>query len=347
MQKKIFFNAKSSGKFKEVTFANRKHLVVEALALEGDTVMNGIFYPMEVVRNSFKQLDRKPAPIGHPSFNGQPISPNDPIAQNQFSIGAFVMNARMDGKRVKNDIYFDIEKAEESEKGRGILAKIRNGDKLGVSTGGEAILSAQNGANYKFQADVLNFDHEAILDGEDPAGANTYIQNSETEVVDLDTIEVIHNSTTTTEGNSMADFESVKLINAVVQNSAYKGNAADLEGLSEAKTVDAIIANTVKEVTYDEAMAVVEAKGMVITNHSKADLEAFDAYKADLAKVRGEKIEAIVSNSALSFEYAELEVMADSALDKIQNSMVKTADFSGQAETHIENSDKESFGEGL
>lgn len=343
MQKKIILNSKIGGAFKEVSFANRNHLVFNALTIEGDTVMNRILYPLEVVKASFQNLDNLPAPLGHPTFNGEPLDPNSPVARNQFDIGAFVKEPRMDGKKVFNSIYIDEVRALESEKGQVILNKAKSGERLGVSTGGVAKLTPQKTEHYDYVVNELKYDHVAILDGETPAGASTYFQNADVEIIDLDTVDIIHNSSTTQEEISM---DKSKLINAVVQNSAFKGNAAELEDLSESQFAKYLFANTVQEVSYEDALAVVEAKGQRVTNHSKEDLAEFEAFKVEKAKIRNEKIEAIVSNND-QFTKDELELMADATLEKIENSIKKTADYSAQAQV-VTNSDKDfEFGEGL
>lgn len=180
---KIAINSKSTGKFTTEVINSRPHLVTQMVSIEGDTVMNGLLYPLSDVANTFKQLDALPAPAGHPMVNGEKVSAFHPMAINAFHMGAFVRNPRMVGKQVINDLVFDIEVAEKDERGKSAMNRIKNGESIGVSTGLGASVSMQGGklGNTEYSGIVSNikFDHVAILLDETPAGDSTFTINSD------------------------------------------------------------------------------------------------------------------------------------------------------------------------
>ena len=182
-KKTIVVNSASSGKFELQQINKRPHIVTTMMSIEGDSVMNKLFYPNAEVKSAHTQLDRLPAPVEHPVIDGAFVSANDPLATNAHNVGAFVRNPRIDGKRIINDLAIDVEIAERDERGKKIIEKIKSGERLGVSTGLNADMinadGAHNGAEYHGIINNIQFDHVAILLDEKPAGDNTYTLNSE------------------------------------------------------------------------------------------------------------------------------------------------------------------------
>ena len=148
----------------------RDVIIVPSATLPDDVVMNDILYPAAEIAKSFKTLERTPAPLGHPSINGKFLSARDPEGLNQGWIGAWNENVRQEGGRVLLDKVIDIERANQSEGGKRVLAAIDAGDPVHTSTGLLAIMDAANGdVPYKFTARDIEFDHDAILLDEDGA----------------------------------------------------------------------------------------------------------------------------------------------------------------------------------
>lgn len=148
----------------------RDVIIVPSATLPDDVVMNDILYPAAEIAKSFKTLERTPAPLGHPSVNGKFLSARDPEGLNQGWIGAWNENVRQEGGRVLLDKVIDIERANQSEGGKRVLAAIDAGDPVHTSTGLLAIMDAANGdVPYKFTARDIEFDHDAILLDEDGA----------------------------------------------------------------------------------------------------------------------------------------------------------------------------------
>jgi hypothetical protein len=148
----------------------RDVIIVPSATLPDDVVMNDILYPAAEIAKSFKTLERTPAPLGHPSVNGKFLSARDPEGLNQGWIGAWNENVRQEGGRVLLDKVIDIERANQSEGGKRVLAAIEAADPIHTSTGLLAMMDAANGdVPYKFTARDIEFDHDAILLDEDGA----------------------------------------------------------------------------------------------------------------------------------------------------------------------------------
>jgi hypothetical protein len=156
-----------------VSDAGRDYLVAEMIPIVGDTIMNGILYPDQVIENTFEQFDNMFAPDSHPTE-----SIHTPQAINAHHFGAFARNPKKNGKTVTAELWIDKEFANRSERGKKILSAIENKATVGVSTGGWAELQSVSNSD-KFESRVINigWDHIAVLLDEKPAGDNTYIQN--------------------------------------------------------------------------------------------------------------------------------------------------------------------------
>lgn len=160
----------NSAKIRREKRNGRDVIIVPSATLPDDVVMNDILYPAAEIAKSFKSLERTPAPLGHPSVNGKFLSARDPEGLNQGWIGAWNENVRQEGGRVLLDKVIDVERANQSEGGKRVLAAIDAGDPVHTSTGLLAIMDAANGdVPYKFTARDIEFDHDAILLDEDGA----------------------------------------------------------------------------------------------------------------------------------------------------------------------------------
>lgn len=160
----------NSAKIRREKRNGRDVIIVPSATLPDDVVMNDILYPAAEIAKSFQTLERTPAPLGHPSVNGKFLSARDPEGLNQGWIGAWNENVRQEKGRVLLDKVIDVERANECEGGRRVLAAIDAGDPIHTSTGLLAIMDAANGeVPYKFTARDIEFDHDAILLDEEGA----------------------------------------------------------------------------------------------------------------------------------------------------------------------------------
>lgn len=187
MQRKVVINSASTGKFTERNIGGRPHIVTSMVSISLDSVMNRVFYPAQAIRDSYLQLDRVPAPASHPKVDGLFVSANDPLAVNAYNVGAFALAPRIEGRHVVNDLAVDIQTAEKDPRGVELMRRIKEGEKIAVSTGltGELTMVAGNfeGADYAGIISNIQFDHVAFLLDEPPAGESTYALNSGKELL--------------------------------------------------------------------------------------------------------------------------------------------------------------------
>jgi len=154
--------------------------------------MNGISYPAEEIEKGFMSLNNTYAPLGHPTVNGMFVSASDPEGINIGWIGAHNENVRRENGRVLLDKVIDVARANESVGGRSVLEAVEKGMPIHTSTGLFCDLEVSTDDAYEFIARNIDFDHDAILLGED--GAATPDQgvgmmvNAEGEQTEIDVI---------------------------------------------------------------------------------------------------------------------------------------------------------------
>jgi hypothetical protein len=148
----------------------REVVIVPSATLPDNVVMNGIMYPADEIEKGYISLNRTPAPLSHPMINGKFVSASDPEGINIGWIGAWNENVRRENGRVHLDKVIDVERANQSEGGKAVLAAIERGEPVHTSTGLLCNLEAANGdVPYKHIARNLVFDHDAILLDEEGA----------------------------------------------------------------------------------------------------------------------------------------------------------------------------------
>lgn len=152
-----------NSKIKREKRNNRDVIVVPSATLPDNVVMNGILYPPEEIERSFKSLERTLAPLGHPVINGAFVPAADPEALASHFIGAWNENVRRENGRVFIDKVIDVAVANASEGGQRVLKAIEDGDPIHTSTGLLTELEPVTGADHKFVARNMAFDHDAIL----------------------------------------------------------------------------------------------------------------------------------------------------------------------------------------
>jgi hypothetical protein len=300
----LTINSETSTKYTTESRGGRDYLVTKMMPVAGDTVMNQLYYPMKVLANSYGQLDKLPAPAGHPVFNGAAVSALDPEGAASFSIGAFVRNPVVNGLDVIAELAIDEEVAGRSEQGRDVINRIKTGQRIGVSTGLNGKIDhtagTHNGESYAGVLNEIRFDHVAILLNESPAGANTFtINSSKPRGRVMRTVEI--------------DTQDMSL-----EDHAILSNAAKFPK-------DLIKALTTK-VTVDEAEQVIVNSGKTVMDEPRSLYEAFLANRDHLAAwlktvadKRTEKVEFIVDNSGMSAE--DIAGLSDDALDNLLNSV--------------------------
>lgn len=166
------FTAVDNSKIRRETVDGREYVIVPSSTLPPNVVMNSVLYPAEETARTFKQLDGKLAPLGHPKdAAGKWISAGDPIAIHANHIGAFNRNVTLgeDGK-VHAEKWIDVLFANATERGPEVLAAIEKGEPISTSIAiWLRVHPVAEGLPYTGRAEYLAIDHDAILIGETPA----------------------------------------------------------------------------------------------------------------------------------------------------------------------------------
>ena len=350
MSLKIAINSESSGKFREESINGRPHLVTNMISIEGDSVMNRLFYPFDEVNASYQQLNNLLAPASHPQENGENVFIRDnPTAINAYNVGAFVRNPQLENNVVKNELVFDIEVASKDDRGKEAIRRIKNGEKIGVSTG----LTADrlnndgvfNGAEYDAEARNLRFDHVAFLLDEPPAGQNTFTVNSGLIVCNLGT------QADNSNNHKVINMDKEKLVLAIIGNSRNGYTQADkdaLTGMSEESLVNALYTKPIeKDFTVEDATKVLEGAGLTVNSADfdkdsyqefVANKEGFQAFQAEKQEARKEIVSKVVANSKMTQE--QVESMSDEFLANMLATVCPpTADHSANNQGTIVNHD--------
>lgn len=152
----------------------RDVIIVPSATMPDDVIMNGIMYPAAEIAKGFKSLERTPAPLGHPTINGNFVSASDPEGLNLGYIGAWNSNVRQEKGRVLIDKIIDVEFASQTVNGKRVLDAIDRAiaeeTPIHTSTGLYAMMEEATGdVPYKRTARNIVFDHDAILLDEDGA----------------------------------------------------------------------------------------------------------------------------------------------------------------------------------
>lgn len=158
---------------RRLTHEGRQHLVAPVVVLvEGvHAGLSGpLFYSASELARSAKLWNGVPVPVFHPMEGGAPVSCNTPEAIEGRTLGR-LYNAGWDAraKKVRAEIWVDVEKAARVPGGREILETLTQGRALEVSSG---LFSEDDGTpgefrGQAFSARVKNIapDHLALLPG--------------------------------------------------------------------------------------------------------------------------------------------------------------------------------------
>ena len=264
----------------------RDVIVVSSKTLPKDIVMNGILYPADEVKASYKTLEKTPAPYGHPQVNGVFVDAKDPEAINISWIGAWNEKAEYDGDRVSIDKVVDVEVAKQTVNGRAVLDAIEKGDPIHTSTGVYFDLvdlpqpmTNSLGQKYTKIAKNMLFNHDCFLVGK--SGAATPRQG----------VGVFVNE----------DQEECQLLNEIITNSmldcytdsvewSVKNLVDSIESLEKAKRTQGLVEKILSflgiksEGKYDEASGLNNNHGE--ENHMSVTKEQFDALAEDVKSLK-------------------------------------------------------------
>lgn len=148
-------------------------LVIPSYTLPDDCVMNSLFYPADEIAKSYQTLNGTLAPVGHPvTPDGEYISATDANAIDYFHAGITNRNVqrvvdKKYGHRVYIEKHINIKVAEQTERGRAVLAAVEKGEPIHSSTGLlleiEEKEGVHNGKEYYGIARNITADHDAVL----------------------------------------------------------------------------------------------------------------------------------------------------------------------------------------
>lgn len=197
------------------TIDGDEHIVIRGVVpVVDDVVMNGGLYPVEEINKSFKTLEGKQMPLGHPKIGGEYVSADTPRAVNQYHVGAWQENVRKDGERVVMDMKINRRYAEATEKGGRLIERLdammagNDAEPIHVSTGlllqREMNSGKSKGKKYTWIARNMQFDHTAILLDEPGAatpgeGVGIFV-NSAGDKIDIEQVNLSDASDCTKEG---------------------------------------------------------------------------------------------------------------------------------------------------
>lgn len=167
-------------------FGGVMHTVVSGVGhIVSDSVMNGLYYPKDVVESLAKSLSGENvfinAPLGHPEYEGSYVSASHPIAIQLNGIGAFCFNFRIerDSGRLISDLAINEAVACKTEGGAEVVRRIHNGEDCDMSTGLWCVTESANagaigvdGEPYSDTVTYMSLDHTALLPNEPGAATS-------------------------------------------------------------------------------------------------------------------------------------------------------------------------------
>lgn len=279
----------------------RDVLIVPSATLPDNVVMNEIMYPADEIEKGYISLNRTPAPLGHPMINGKFVSASDPEGINIGWIGAWNENVRRENGRVHLDKVIDVERANQSEGGRGVLAAIEKGEPVHTSTGLLCNLEAANGeVPYKHIARNMVFDHDAILMDEEgaatPAQGVGMLVNAKGESEEVKVI----NSSLTEDIDREIDWAGSRLVDALKRRESVgtweKMKAAILEAMGFSEREPSTNTKDTEMPVTDEQFTALSAK--------------VDALSEGLSKI-GDTVTNAVSAAVKPITDAQAEMVAN------------------------------------
>lgn len=142
----------------------RDVIIVPSATLPDNVVMNKVRYPASVIAESYKGLEGRPAPLGHPMVNGKYVSASSPEGIVRGFVGAHNENVRHEGGRVLVDKVIDVAFANQSEGGKAVLAAIDQQKPIHTSTGLLATFKTlANDTTASFEVESMVLDHDCFL----------------------------------------------------------------------------------------------------------------------------------------------------------------------------------------
>ncbi|MDF7193545.1 hypothetical protein NFG05_18450, partial [Proteus mirabilis] len=163
----------NSASIRRETYNGREHIIIPSYTLPANVIMNGGLYPASEIDAHYRELEGTPAPLGHPTLDGQFVSALSFEGLNVGYIGAANRNVSKVGNRIYLEKWIDVDKAKESEGGKEVLQRveaIESGESSEPIHTSVAVFLEQIEANeeqkaqgYNWIAKIHSMDHDAIL----------------------------------------------------------------------------------------------------------------------------------------------------------------------------------------
>lgn len=351
--------SKTTGQRRE-TIDGVEYLVVPAVMIV-QGVLNGALLLAEEFGRYVESWDGRPVPVAHPvDDNGEPLSANAPTQEGSRNIGR-IYNTRLDGDKLKTEVWIDIAKAKRMGFTR-TLAAIERGDVMEVSTGyfsdSEVAEGEYNGVPYTEIHRNIRPDHLALLPGDigacsvdDGCGLRSNRRSVTMKInTALATIaKALGIKTNSKEVPEMDDKEFLALAEKLHTNN--KLTAKQLENLqemspAERKLISALIKaldDMPEEVIEDPEEVIIEGddepelmkekEGQLAANCkraaaakkdgmvSMAEVDKLVANKVKDAIRRAELTTRLIANAACPFDASELESLPIAHLEKLEKSI--------------------------
>ena len=196
MTRLSFITANRAGKVRETKLNGRSYVVAPVVMIKQGVLpgSNGkILYTNAAVNRRIERWNGMPLTLGHPEDDkGGKVSARSPDVADKFQIGA-VYNTAFAGEKLKAEAWFDVEATNATSPG--LIAKVKKGDKVELSTGLFTNVAAKagkdsSGKDYTHELRGYEPDHLAVLLDEkgacsltDGCGVNTN-SSSETETLE-------------------------------------------------------------------------------------------------------------------------------------------------------------------
>ena len=297
----------------------RDFMVAPVVAVKAG-VLNGQLLPAEEISAFYQAWNGRPLVMRHPTdASGEYLSANSPRVLEAHQLGQlFGVEAKND--RLTGEAWFDVDLSGKSQDGQNVLATLRNGGVVEVSTAYWCVIEAgqgvANGVPYDGIQRAIRPDHLAILPDELGAcsvedGCGVGRANSKTE-------------------DSMPEEKLMANEDAEVENLEAQADE-DCNGCDEEVTAND------EEVAEDEEVSAAE---------TVSEFEQFAAefggveslrgllqgIQANAKRTRDELVEKVLANKSLNFGADDLEGMSDAALEKLAKVGVKAnASYAGAA----------------
>ena len=173
-QVNVITTINSSSNISKQMIDGKEHYVVKnVVPIVDDIVMNGILYKRDEIGKSYESMNDKFMPYNHPKINGQYVSAFDPMAVNEFHVGAWAVNASKSGDKVLLDMKINIEYASRTDGGNDVISRLEalmnnaDAEPIEISTGlfhnPIEANGTSKGKEYFQIATNIQFDHIAIL----------------------------------------------------------------------------------------------------------------------------------------------------------------------------------------